>query len=103
MYEMVVGQVPFSADTPFSIIHDHIYTPLPMPRSINKKVPESVERVLLKALAKERVDRYEDVPAMAQAFKASWESAGVPMQGHCADLACCGTCKAREKSTDNTQ
>ena len=81
LYEMVVGQVPFNADTPFSIIHDHIYTPLPMPRSINKKVPESVERVLLKALAKERADRYEDVPLLVQAFKSAWESAGVPMQG----------------------
>jgi hypothetical protein len=81
LYELVVGQVPFSADTPFSIIHDHIYTPLPLPRSINTNVPESVERVLLKALSKERADRYEDVPAMVQAFKAAWESAGVPMQG----------------------
>ncbi len=27
LYEMVVGRVPFNADTPFSIIHDHIYTP----------------------------------------------------------------------------
>ena len=81
MYEMVVGQVPFSADTPFSIIHDHIYTPLPMPRSINPKVPENVERVLLKSLAKERVDRYAEVPQMTQAFKAAWASAGVPMKG----------------------
>ena len=81
LYEMVVGQVPFSADTPFSIIHDHIYTPLPLPRSINKNVPESVERVLLKALAKERPDRYEDIPALVAAFKAAWQSAGVPMQG----------------------
>jgi cytochrome c-type biogenesis protein CcmH/NrfG len=52
-----------------------------MPRSINSKVPESVERVLLKALSKERVDRYAEVPQMAQAFKAAWESAGVPMKG----------------------
>ncbi len=81
LYEMVVGQVPFNADTPFSIIHDHIYTPLPLPRSINTQVPESVERVLLKALAKERPDRYEDVPSLVQAFKSAWESAGVPMQG----------------------
>jgi len=81
LYEMVVGQVPFSSDTPFSIIHDHIYTPLPLPRSINEKVPESVERVLLKGLAKERADRYENVPSMVQAFKAAWRSAGIPMQG----------------------
>ena len=27
LYEMVVGRVPFNADTPFAIIHDHIYYP----------------------------------------------------------------------------
>ena len=81
IYEMVVGQVPFNADTPFSIIHDHIYSPLPLPRSINPKVPESVERVLLKALAKERADRYPDIDSLVSAFKEAWVSAGVPMQG----------------------
>ena len=81
LYELVVGQVPFSGDTPFSIIHDHIFTPLPLPRTINKKVPESVELVLLKALAKDRADRYEDVPAMAKAFIGAWAAAGVPMEG----------------------
>jgi len=81
LYEMVVGQVPFNADTPFSIIHDHIYSPLPMPRSINPKVPEAVERVLLKGLAKERADRYANVDAFVQAFKQAWIEAGVPMQG----------------------
>ncbi|HQU37814.1 MAG TPA: protein kinase [Anaerolineales bacterium] len=81
LYEMVVGQVPFSADTPFSIIHDHIYTPLPLPQSINPKVPEPVQRVLLKALAKERADRYETVDGLVAAFKSAWNEAGVPMQG----------------------
>ena len=81
LYEMVVGQVPFNADTPFSIIHDHIYSPLPMPRSVNPKVPETVQRVLLKALSKERTDRYPDVNSMTEAFKDAWTQAGVPMQG----------------------
>jgi len=81
LYEMVVGQVPFNADTPFSVIHDHIYTPLPLPHTVNPQVPESVERVLLKSLAKEREDRYEDVSILVQAFKDAWEEAGVPMQG----------------------
>lgn len=69
LYEMAVGQVPFSADTPFSIIHDHIYTPLPLPRTVNPDVPEAMERVLLKALAKERDDRYPDAVALADAFQ----------------------------------
>jgi hypothetical protein len=81
LYEMVVGQVPFNADTPFSIIHDHIYSPLPMPRAINPKIPEAVQRVLLKALAKERADRYPDVDSLVKAFKEGWIEAGVPMQG----------------------
>ena len=69
LYELVVGRVPFNADTPFSIIHDHIYTPLPLPRKVNPKVPEVMEQVLLKALAKERADRFEDVHALVEAFK----------------------------------
>jgi len=81
LYEMVVGQVPFSADTPFSIIHDHIYTPLPLPMEVNPKVPEPVQRVLLKALAKDRADRYESVEELNRAFKSAWADAGVPMQG----------------------
>jgi serine/threonine protein kinase len=81
LYEMVVGQVPFNADTPFSVIHDHIYSPLPLPHKVNKNVPESVERVLLKALTKERDDRYETISQMVSAFKGAWAEAGVPMQG----------------------
>jgi serine/threonine-protein kinase len=80
IYELIVGRVPFSADTPFSIIHDHIYSPLPMPRSVNPNVPEGVERVLLKALAKERADRYPDVLAMVDAFKQAWVESGIPDQ-----------------------
>ena len=81
LYEMVVGQVPFNADTPFSIIHDHIYTPLPIPMHVNPKVPEPVQRVLLKSLAKFREDRYATVPDMCTAFKNAWGEAGVPMEG----------------------
>ena len=69
IYEMVVGQVPFNADTPFAIIHDHIYTPLPLPSILNPSCPESIERVLLKALAKDPSDRYKDVNTMVRAFR----------------------------------
>ena len=87
LYEMVVGQVPFSADTPFSIIHDHIYTPLPLPRSVNPNVPESVQRVLLKSLAKNREDRYQTVNELIEAFKTAWLEAGIPMRGSDVTLA----------------
>lgn len=75
LYELVVGRVPFSADTPFSIIHDHIYSPLPLPSQLNADVPPEVERVLLKALAKERGDRYPDVASLVTAFLTAWKEA----------------------------
>ncbi len=68
MYELLVGEVPFQADTPFSVIHDHIYSPLPIPRDINPELNEELQRVILKALAKKRQDRYQDVPEMMAAF-----------------------------------
>ncbi len=77
LYEIAVGRVPFSADTPFAIIHDHIYSPLPLPRELNPNVPLELERVLLKALAKEREDRYETVDDLITAFKQAWVEAGL--------------------------
>jgi serine/threonine-protein kinase len=71
LYELAVGRVPFNSDTPFSIIHDHIYSALPMPRQVNPKVPETVERVLLKSLAKEREDRYRTVDELVEDFKSA--------------------------------
>ena len=69
IYELLVGKVPFTADTPFAIVHDHIYTPLPLPRTINPGLSESTERVLLKALAKDKEDRYSNVSSMIEALK----------------------------------
>ena len=76
LYEIVVGRVPFTADTPFSIVHDHIFKPLPLPSSVNPRVPGAVERVLLKALAKERADRYADVDMLVSAFVESVRGGG---------------------------
>jgi serine/threonine-protein kinase len=78
IYELVVGKVPFSADTPFAIIHDHIYTPLPLPRVVNPKVPEVLERLLLKALSKERADRFDDIDQMVAAFRKAIEGDELP-------------------------
>ena len=59
LYEMLTGQVPFEADTPYAIIMKHINDPLPSPRQINAQLPESVERLLLKALVKNPDDRFQ--------------------------------------------
>lgn len=77
IYEMVVGRVPFNADTPFAIIHDHIYKPLPLPTHVNPEVPFQVEQVLLKALSKEPDDRYVSAVEMIEAFRNAVKIAGM--------------------------
>ena len=69
LYELLVGRVPFQGDTPYAVIHDHIFTPLPLPRSLKPDLPEPLERVLLKALAKDPDDRFQSVDEMMQAFE----------------------------------
>lgn len=77
MYELLVGRVPFQADTPYAVIHDHIYSPLPLPRSLKPDLPEPFERVLLKSLAKERDDRYTTVEDMSAALERAVTETGL--------------------------
>jgi serine/threonine protein kinase len=77
LYELVVGRVPFNADTPYAIVHDHIYSPLPLPSRVNPQVTSNVERVLLKALAKDRTDRYTSAVDLADAFRSAVEIDGL--------------------------
>lgn len=69
LYELVVGQVPYTADTPYAIIHDQIYSPLPLPSEKNPDVSPAVETVLLKTLTKKTADRYKSVAAMMRDFR----------------------------------
>lgn len=71
VYELTVGKVPFNADSPFSIIHDQIYTPLPLPSQGNPEISKAMEQVLVKALAKAPQDRYSDVSSFVQSLHAA--------------------------------
>lgn len=74
MYELLVGEVPFQADTPFSVIHDHIYSPLPLPRDMNPDLNEDIERAILKSLAKKREDRYKNISEMMAMFLKAFDT-----------------------------
>jgi serine/threonine protein kinase/thioredoxin-like negative regulator of GroEL len=78
LYELLVGRAPFTADTPYAIVHDHIFTPLPMPRELKPDLPESLERVLLKALAKEPDDRFQSVEELIAALGSALEPPAKP-------------------------
>jgi len=64
LYELLVGRVPFTADTAYAIIHDQIYTPIPRPSQINPEIPQAVEDVLVRATEKQPNERYATVDEM---------------------------------------
>jgi serine/threonine protein kinase len=69
LYEMVTGRVPFTADTPLAVILKQIGDPLPPPSKIKPDLPSSVERVILKALAKNPSDRFSTTAEFVSAWK----------------------------------
>jgi hypothetical protein len=69
LYEMVTGRQPFQADTPLTVIYKQVNEPLPPPRSFRPALPEAVEAVILKALAKDPADRYQKVEDMVSALE----------------------------------
>lgn len=71
LYEMVTGRVPFEAETPWAVVLKQIQEPLPLPSQVKPDIPFSIERVILKALAKEPEDRF----ATTAEFLAAWKQA----------------------------
>lgn len=69
LYEMVTGRVPFVAETPLAVILKHVSDPLPPPSSIKPDIPEAIEKVVLRALAKQPEDRYATVSEFLSAWK----------------------------------
>jgi serine/threonine-protein kinase len=68
LYEMVTGRKPYTADTPMAVLIMHARDPLPSPRKYAPDIPEAVEKVLLKALAKRPQDRYQSMEEMEKAL-----------------------------------
>lgn len=68
LYELLTGQPPFQAETPFAVVIKHLHDPLPPPRSLDSTIPEAFERVVLKAMAKNPADRFATAGAMADAL-----------------------------------
>ncbi len=78
-YELLTRQTPFEADTPLATLMKHVHDPLPLPRQLAPDIPLALERVVLKALAKDAADRYQSAGEMAQALRAAAEEANIAL------------------------
>jgi serine/threonine-protein kinase len=59
IYEMVTGTLPFQADTAVTIALKHLQEEVVPPKNINSKVPDSLNQLILKAMEKEPIKRYQ--------------------------------------------
>lgn len=69
LYELVTGRRPFHADTPMAVMLKHLSEPLPSPRIFVPSLPSEIEEIIVKALAKDPQDRYQNMEEMIAAFE----------------------------------
>ncbi|MCI0399247.1 MAG: serine/threonine protein kinase, partial [Chloroflexi bacterium] len=68
LYEMLTGVTPFDDPSPTSLALQHLTQPPPPPRTLNPRLNEATEAVLLKALAKKAEERYQSGRALLDAL-----------------------------------
>jgi len=70
LYEMLAGTLPFQADTPVALLHQHVATPPPPLRERVPGISRTLEKIVMRALAKNPDDRYATAGEFAAALEA---------------------------------
>jgi serine/threonine protein kinase len=60
-FVMVTGSKPYQGTTPMGILYQHMTAPFPSPRDFVSTLPDSVEYIIFKAVAKKPEDRFPDM------------------------------------------
>ena len=64
LYELLVGRPPFIGDSPVSVAYQHVREIPAPPSSLDSEITGEMDAITLKALAKERADRYQTAKQM---------------------------------------
>jgi serine/threonine-protein kinase len=64
LFELLCGQPPFVGDSPVSVAYQHVREEARAPSLINRDVPPPVDAIVLKALAKNPLNRYQSAGEM---------------------------------------
>ncbi|HEX7614475.1 MAG TPA: serine/threonine-protein kinase [Thermoanaerobaculia bacterium] len=85
-FELLAGRVPFSADSPLAVLHQHVAAPPPPLSTILPGTAPSVDAVLSRGLAKKPEDRFGScsafVAALGTALAVPGAAATVPQAVH---------------------
>jgi serine/threonine-protein kinase len=71
LYEMVTGSPPFQGEGPLAVAYQHIHSSPPDPRLLAPDLPDALEQVIRRTLAKAPEQRYSSAQALADDLAAS--------------------------------
>ena len=66
LYEMLTGEPPYDADNPLGIAMKHVNGHLRPPREIDPSIPQGINAVTVRLLAKDPEDRYPDAASLLE-------------------------------------
>ena len=69
LYEMLTANVPFSSDSDYQVMTDHVSTPPPLPARFYPYIPQGIQNAVLKALEKKPDARYQTVEEFGAALE----------------------------------
>ena len=69
LFEMVSGRPPYVGVSVGKVIQQHLMAPIPSLREHRPEAPETLDRILTKALAKDRAGRYQTADEMVEALR----------------------------------
>ncbi|HYY56396.1 MAG TPA: serine/threonine-protein kinase, partial [Pyrinomonadaceae bacterium] len=73
LYELLVGRVPFTGESPTAIMMKHLQEPAPSVLDERKDVPAEVGRVVSRAMAKRPEDRFQSAGELSEALSLAAE------------------------------
>jgi len=74
LYEMLTGALPFSGDSPISVALKHLQESYTEPRALNPRIPQSVENMILRCLAKDPTQRYSSAKMLIKDLETCLDS-----------------------------
>ncbi|MHA6628973.1 Stk1 family PASTA domain-containing Ser/Thr kinase [Pseudonocardia sichuanensis] len=64
LFELLTGEPPFTGDTPVAVAYQHVREEPRRPSEVNPSIPSSLDAVVLKALSKNPLNRYQSAAEM---------------------------------------
>jgi serine/threonine protein kinase len=74
LFEMLTGKQPYQGKTPYNVLSAHVNQPIPKIQQLRPDLPEAVQSVIDKALAKEPEARFATAKEMTAALKLAMNS-----------------------------